>query len=239
MHDCPTIYHVPLALCEQGLVQLLSSKLCLKMPVGKPRKFMGKWRSLAERAEHLRKDVRIALVGKYTKLEDAYASVIKALTHAAMAANYRLRLTYIAAADLEDEAKSTDPVLYHEAWKKLCECEGVLVPGGFGKRGVEGKIAASQWARHVRTFCISTNYLICNCVETKTVSSISFQDQQPAVPWHLPGPAVRRGGVRAQRAGDAPGRLHRDRPRDARAGRHRHARAQPRTGKEGVNSVLS
>ena len=52
-------------------------------------------------------DVRIALVGKYTKLEDAYASVIKALTHAAMAANYRLRLTYIAAADLEDEAKNT------------------------------------------------------------------------------------------------------------------------------------
>ena len=40
-------------------------------------------------------------------------------------------------------------MLYHEAWKKLCECEGVLVPGGFGKRGVEGKIAATQWARHV------------------------------------------------------------------------------------------
>ena len=45
---------------------------------------------------------------------------------------------------------AADPVLYHEAWKKLCECEGVLVPGGFGKRGVEGKIAASQWARAVQ-----------------------------------------------------------------------------------------
>ena len=52
-------------------------------------------------------DVHIALVGKYTKLEDAYASVIKALNHAAMAANYRLRLTYIAAADLEDQTKTT------------------------------------------------------------------------------------------------------------------------------------
>ena len=51
--------------------------------------------------------MHIALVGKYTKLEDAYASVIKALNHAAMAANYRLRLTYIAAADLEDDTKST------------------------------------------------------------------------------------------------------------------------------------
>ncbi len=43
--------------------------------------------------------------------------------------------------------KATDPVLYHEAWKKLCECQGVLVPGGFGKRGVEGKMAAAHWAR--------------------------------------------------------------------------------------------
>ena len=69
-----------------------------------------------------------------------------------------------------------DPVLYHEAWKKLCECEGVLVPGGFGKRGVEGKIAATQWARHVfnkpqknvqrlRESCLSTKpvtKLICS-----------------------------------------------------------------------------
>ena len=45
---------------------------------------------------------------------------------------------------------AADPVLYHEAWKKLCECEGVLVPGGFGKRGVEGKIAATQWARYLQ-----------------------------------------------------------------------------------------
>jgi CTP synthase len=69
-------------------------------------------------------DVHIALVGKYTKLEDAYASVIKALRHAALAANYRLQLTYIAAADLEDETKVKTPVQFHEAWKKLCQCQG-------------------------------------------------------------------------------------------------------------------
>lgn len=95
----------------------------------------------------LLQDVHIALVGKYTKLEDAYASVIKALNHASLAANHRLKLTYIAAGDLEEETKLKDPVLFHEAWKRLCECEGVLVPGGFGQRGVEGKIAAAQWAR--------------------------------------------------------------------------------------------
>ena len=99
------------------------------------------------RAEHLRKDVEIALVGKYTKLEDAYASVIKALNHASLALNYRLRLTYIAASDLENSTKMSNPVQFHEAWKTLCQCQGVLIPGGFGQRGIEGKVAAAQWAR--------------------------------------------------------------------------------------------
>jgi CTP synthase len=68
--------------------------------------------------------VEIALVGKYTKLQDAYASVIKALSHASLAVNYRLRLTYIAASDLEDSTKNENPVQFHEAWKMLCQCQG-------------------------------------------------------------------------------------------------------------------
>ena len=67
----------------------------------------------------------IALVGKYTKLEDAYASVIKALNHASLALNHRLRLTYIAASDLENTTKATNPVQFHEAWKTLCQCQGM------------------------------------------------------------------------------------------------------------------
>lgn len=145
IHDCPTIYHVPLVLRQQGLVDLLKQRLCLSM--NPPRKFMKKWSKMAERAEHLRKEVQIALVGKYTKLEDAYASVIKALNHASLALNHRLKLTYIAASDLEQDSKDSNPVQFHEAWKTLCQCQGVLIPGGFGKRGVEGKIAAAQWAR--------------------------------------------------------------------------------------------
>ena len=70
------------------------------------------------------KDVEIALVGKYTKLEDAYASVIKALNHASLALNHRLRLTYIAASDLEITTKDENPVKFHEAWKTLCQCQG-------------------------------------------------------------------------------------------------------------------
>ena len=98
IHDCPTIYHVPIVLRQQGLVDLLKERLNLGINV--PKKFMKKWRVLADRAEHLRKDVEIALVGKYTKLEDAYASVIKALNHASLALNHRLRLTYIAASGM-------------------------------------------------------------------------------------------------------------------------------------------
>lgn len=147
IHDCPTIYHVPLALQQQGIIDLLSSKMCFEMPIERPRKFMSKWKAMAGRAEHLRREVRIALVGKYTKLEDAYTSVIKALNHAALAVKYRLKLTYISAADLEVETKSTEPVRFHDAWRTLCDCQGVLVPGGFGTRGVEGKIAAAHWAR--------------------------------------------------------------------------------------------
>ena len=66
IHDCPTIYHVPLVLRQQGIVEMLNERLCLGMAV--PKKFMKKWKNLAEKAENLRKDVEIALVGKYTKL---------------------------------------------------------------------------------------------------------------------------------------------------------------------------
>ena len=69
------------------------------------RRFMSRWKQLADRSENTRKFVKIALVGKYTQLGDAYASVIKALEHAALATNHKLKLTTIAAADLEDETK--------------------------------------------------------------------------------------------------------------------------------------
>lgn len=56
-------------------------------------------------------------------------------------------IRYVEAQDLEEECKSTDPTKYHEAWGRLCTGQGILVPGGFGTRGIEGKIAAINWAR--------------------------------------------------------------------------------------------
>ena len=91
------------------------------------KRLMRKWKELADRAEGLRKEVRIVLVGKYTKLQDAYASVIKALQHASLAVNRRLSLNYINAEDLEETMKTTDPVRYHNAWKSLCQCQGLYL----------------------------------------------------------------------------------------------------------------
>jgi len=144
--DCPTIFHVPMVLKEQGMMGMLSNRLKIDMP--KPRGgTSAKWRHLAERAEHLRKSVNIALVGKYTQLDDAYLSVFNALNHASLACNRKLNLIKVESEDLEEETKSKNAVKFHNAWKQLCSCHGVLIPGGFGTRGIEGKVAAAHWAR--------------------------------------------------------------------------------------------
>ncbi|KAG8033842.1 hypothetical protein G9C98_008323 [Cotesia typhae] len=150
IHDLSSIYRVPLLMESQGVIEFLNERLQLDLPhvgPGRPRSFMRKWRDLADKFDHLRKEVNIALVGKYTKLEDAYASVTKALQHASLEVGYKLNLTYIEAANLENATLADNPVLYHEAWQKLCKSDGVIVPGGFGKRGIEGKILACKWCR--------------------------------------------------------------------------------------------
>nr|XP_037281582.1 CTP synthase 1-like isoform X4 [Rhipicephalus microplus] len=148
MHDVPSIYHVPIFMEEQGIVELFAERLHLQVPIPRPpRRLMYKWRDLALKTERLRREVTIALVGKYIKLQDAYSSVIKALQHAALASNHRLMIMYIDAEELEPTMKAEHPVKFHAAWQNLCIADGIIVPGGFGSRGVEGKIAAIEWAR--------------------------------------------------------------------------------------------
>ncbi|KAG7191154.1 hypothetical protein KM043_007178 [Ampulex compressa] len=147
IHDLPSIYRVPLLMENQGVIEFLTNRLQLNIDMPRPRYFMRKWKNLADRYDHLRKDVNIALVGKYTKLEDSYASVTKALQHACIQVGYKLNLTFIEAANLEQVTKVDNPVLYHEAWQHLCKSNGVIVPGGFGKRGMEGKMEACKWCR--------------------------------------------------------------------------------------------
>jgi len=150
IHDCTSTYRVPLMLEEQGLIEFFGERLHLNIGVPRPKKFMWKWRDLADRHDNVRKSVEIALVGKYTQLEDAYASVTKALQHSSLYVNRRLILSYIDAECLEETTKVDNPVKYHQAWQTLCRSSGVIVPGGFGKRGMEGKIAAVTWCRTTR-----------------------------------------------------------------------------------------
>ncbi|XP_075971798.1 CTP synthase [Anticarsia gemmatalis] len=149
IHDLSSVYHVPLLMEAQGVVQYLNERLQLNISMQRG-KIMRKWHNLARRVDHLRKEVNIALVGKYTKLEDSYASVTKALQHACIAAGCKLNLTYIEAVNLERQTKIDDPVSYHKAWQNLCKSDGVIVPGGFGQRGMEGKIEACQWCRETQ-----------------------------------------------------------------------------------------
>ena len=147
IHDLSSIYRVPLLMESQGVIEFLNERLQLDIEMPRPRMFMRKWRDLADRIDHLRNEVNIALVGKYTKLEDSYASVTKALQHSCIQVGYKLNLTYIEAANLEQRTETENPVLYHEAWQKLCRSNGVIVPGGFGKRGMLGKMEACKWCR--------------------------------------------------------------------------------------------
>uniref|UniRef100_A0A8D0D9I0 CTP synthase n=1 Tax=Sander lucioperca TaxID=283035 RepID=A0A8D0D9I0_SANLU len=166
VHDVSSVYRVPLLLEDQGVVSYLCQRLSLPIEM-RPRKMLAKWKEMADRSARLLEHVSIALVGKYTKLSDSYTSVIKALEHSALAVNHKLEVKYIDSADLETTTLQNEPVKYHEAWQKLCSSHGVLVPGGFGVRGTEGKMLAINWARkqnnaiHLYGVCLGMQLAVC------------------------------------------------------------------------------
>ncbi|RKO89681.1 CTP synthase N-terminus-domain-containing protein [Blyttiomyces helicus] len=148
VHNCSSVYYVPLLLDQQGLVRILEKRLMLT-PREDPKSthLFTKWKQLATRYERLHDTVNIVLVGKYTHLKDSYISVVKALEHAALSINRKLEIEWVEASDLESTTQTSDPVKFFEAWKVLVAASGILVPGGFGGRGTEGKVAAAKWAR--------------------------------------------------------------------------------------------
>ncbi|XP_051892465.1 CTP synthase 1 isoform X2 [Pristis pectinata] len=146
VYDVCSLYRVPLLLEAEGVVEYFKERLDLHFEA-RPRRLLNKWKEMADRYDRTLEICSIALVGKYTKLSDSYASVIKALEHSALAMNQKLEVKYIDSADLEPARQEEEPVKYHEAWQNLCSANGVLVPGGFGVRGTEGKILAIAWAR--------------------------------------------------------------------------------------------
>ncbi|XP_074048467.1 CTP synthase 2 [Macrotis lagotis] len=146
IHDVSSTYRVPVLLEDQGIVKYFKERLDLPID-DHASDLLFKWKNMADRYERLQKTCSIALVGKYTKLSDCYASVFKALEHSALAINHKLDLMYVDSIDLEQSSEVENPVRFHEAWQKLCKADGILVPGGFGYRGTEGKLRAISWAR--------------------------------------------------------------------------------------------
>lgn len=153
VHDVNSTYHVPLLLKEQRMMKYLTRKLALgdvhlsAAALARGQGLLGKWEELTSSHDRSFQTVTIALVGKYTHLKDSYLSVIKSLEHASMRCKRKLKIEWVESTSLEEGAKDHDLLEYHKAWHHVCQADGILVPGGFGNRGIEGMIAAAKYAR--------------------------------------------------------------------------------------------
>lgn len=131
--DASELYEVPLLLEKEGLAELVCEKLSI--PCKEPD--LSDWTAMVEKSKNLEGKVKIALVGKYVELHDAYLSVAEALKHGGIANNCDIEIKWVHSEDVtEDNA---------EAY--FSDVRGIIIPGGFGERGIEGKIAAAKYAR--------------------------------------------------------------------------------------------
>jgi CTP synthase len=133
MWDVDTIYKVPRLLHEQGLDELI----CMKLQLLTRPADLKRWDTLVHEVAHPQATVKIGMCGKYTELSDSYKSLNEALRHAGIHNHARVQIEYV---DAEHIAPAN-------AAQQLSGFDAILVPGGFGKRGIEGKIAAAQYAR--------------------------------------------------------------------------------------------
>lgn len=139
-HDCvienltlDCLYEAPLMLHENGLDTVVCRELGLKTPPPD----LGEWRKLAQKISYRQKRITVAIVGKYVKLHDAYLSIIESLNHAGFETGADIKIKWI---DSEEVTEAS--VREH-----LCDVDALIIPGGFGDRGIEGKIAACRFAR--------------------------------------------------------------------------------------------
>lgn len=131
--DVETLYSIPSNLKAQSMDELVVQHFGLDVPPAE----MGEWQALEQRVLNLKKRVKIALVGKYVSLPDAYLSVAEALKHAGYKHDAEVDIDWVPAEEIYEENVA----------ERLKDADGILVPGGFGKRGVEGKLITIQYAR--------------------------------------------------------------------------------------------
>lgn len=174
MPTTDVMYEVPLQLEELGVGDYLMHKLNLK-PRKQPQWEV--WEHLVAEARRSKPAVRVALVGKYVELHDAYMSVREALKHAGLALGVEVEIDWIHSAELEKG----------RGWEELRAADGVLVPGGFGSRGIEGKIQAAQYARENKIpylgLCLGMQLMVIefgrNVLNYKEANSTEFDPSSP------------------------------------------------------------
>jgi CTP synthase len=163
--DVSNIYEVPMSLAAEGLDEQILRLLHLNAP---PRD-LSRWLAMLENLEHPQGEVRIGVVGKYVQLEDAYKSLREALGHGGLANKHRVVVEWIEAEDIDSPAT---------AERMLRHVDGILVPGGFGKRGIAGMVHAITYAREKKIpffgICLGMQ---CATIEyARTVSHIEHAD---------------------------------------------------------------
>lgn len=136
--DAATIYEVPLIFEREGLANIVCERLNLR----NTEPDLTQWEEIVRKIKNPRQKVRIAIVGKYVSLPDAYMSVVEALCHGGIETESEVEIKWVNSEDLEGDDVRWDEV--------LGDCDGILVPGGFGYRGIEGKIGAIRYARENR-----------------------------------------------------------------------------------------
>ncbi len=154
--DADSIYKIPAALHGEGL----DANVCKKLELEAPPADLGTWHRLVQALEHPEHSVNIAMVGKYVDLTESYKSLSEALTHAGIHARSKVNINYV-----DSEAIERDGV------GALAGMDAILVPGGFGKRGVEGKIAAVRYARENGVpylgICLGMQLAVIECARHK------------------------------------------------------------------------
>jgi CTP synthase len=168
------IYSVPIALEDAGLGEYIMDWLDIKP---KQKLDLSEWRKLVTQMRSAKSELNIAIVGKYVELHDAYMSVKEALVHAASHYNHKVNIEWIQSDALE---KNRDV-------EKLAQVDGIIVPGGFGHRGIEGKIVAARYARQHKVpylgLCLGMQVMCIefarNVLEYEDANSVEFDENTP------------------------------------------------------------
>jgi CTP synthase len=172
-YDVDNIYKVPLTSHSEGVDNFVLDHLGLDAPVPQ----LAQWEEFISRAQGVTKQVRIGVVGKYVRLEDAYLSVSEALHHSGFAHGCRVELEWI----------DSEQLLQADKLALLKELDGILIPGGFGGRGIEGMILAAQVARKERIpflgICLGMQVAVCefarNVAGMEGANSVEFDPETP------------------------------------------------------------